>query len=138
MESWQKAWREGFARTIDIVGLKSLRKALLEDSPMLIQGATTSPPPLACVQDWPVEAACAVSYCGWQGGEGVSTVGDVEEYFARKCFETDQLLGEPAGCRFFLIWFDETPRSEMREKLLEEVERQISLQEEHESGGCGK
>jgi hypothetical protein len=77
-----------------------------------------------CVQDWPVEAACALGYCGWQG-EKLETVGDVEEYFARCCFEADQKLGEAAACRWFLNWFDDTPRDEMRKELLAEVERAI-------------
>ncbi len=37
------------------------------------------------------------------------------------CFEIDQRLGEPAGCRWFLNWFDETPRDAMRQDLLGEV-----------------
>ena len=73
-----------------------------------------------CVQDWPVEAACALGYCGWQG-DGLETVGEVEEFFARACFEADQRLGEPAACRWFLNWFDDTPRDEMRRELLAEV-----------------
>jgi hypothetical protein len=77
-----------------------------------------------CVQDWPVEAACALGYCGWQG-ERLETVGQVEEFFARCCFEADQRLGEAAACRWFLNWFDDTPRDEMRRELLAEVERAI-------------
>jgi len=74
-----------------------------------------------CVQDWPVEAACALGFCGWQG-ERLETVGDVEEYFARCCFEADTRLGEAAACRWFLNWFDDTPRDDMRRDLLAEVE----------------
>jgi hypothetical protein len=65
MESWRRVWREGFVPGISTPGLEALRKALVEDDPRLIQGATTSPPPLQCVEDWPVEGACAVGYCGW-------------------------------------------------------------------------
>ena len=78
-----------------------------------------------CVQDWPVEAACALGYCGWQG-ETLDTVGQVEEFFARACFEADQRLGEPAACRWFLNWFDDTPRAEMRQLLLTEVQRSLA------------
>lgn len=74
-----------------------------------------------CVQDWPVEAACALGYCGWQG-EHLETVGQVEEFFAKLCFEADSRLGEPAACRWFLNWFDDTPRQRMILELLEEVE----------------
>ena len=105
---------------------------LATDDGRLLQGATTTPPPLACVQDWPVEGACALGYCGWVG-DGLETVGEVEEFFARMCFEIDQRLGEPAGCRWFLNWFDETPRDEMRELLLVEVERALELRREAEA-----
>ncbi len=110
---------------LSTAGLEALQRALNEDDPRLQQGATTTPPPLACVQDWPVEAACAIGYCGWQG-DGLETVGEVEEFFARICFEVDQRLGEPAACRWFLNWYDETPREEMRRELLAEVNRTIA------------
>jgi hypothetical protein len=125
MESWRKVWREGLAPQISTAGLDALRRALLNDDARLLQGATTSPPPLQCVQDWPVEAACGLGYCGWQG-DRLETVAEVEEYFAKACFEADQRLGEPAGCRWFLNWFDETPREEMRRSLLAEVNRTLA------------
>jgi hypothetical protein len=125
MESWRAVWREGFVPGLTNRGLESLRDALLHDDVRLTQGATTTPPPLMCVQDWPVEAACALGFCGWQG-EGLETVGEVEEYFARCCFEADQRLGEAAACRWFLNWFDDTPRDEMRLELLAEIELAIA------------
>ena len=125
MESWRTVWRDGFAPTLSLKGLEALRDALLADDPRLTQGSTTTPPPLMCVQDWPVEAACALGYCGWQGDK-LQTVGQVEEYFARCCFEADTRLGEAAACRWFLNWFDDTPRAEMRRELLTEVERAIA------------
>ncbi|HEV3143523.1 MAG TPA: hypothetical protein VGZ47_06510 [Gemmataceae bacterium] len=125
MESWRKVWREGFAAVLSTAGLQALRNALKADDTRLIQGATSSPPPLMCVQDWPVEAACALGFCAWQG-EGLETVGELEEFFARTCYEADQRLGEPAACRYFLNWFDDTPRPEMRKLLLEEVNRTLA------------
>ena len=125
MESWRLVWRDGFVPVISTSGLEALREALKSDDPRLTQGSTTTPPPLMCVQDWPVEAACALGYCGWQGDE-LETVGQVEEFFARMCFEADQRLGEPAACRWFLNWFDDTPRDEMRRELLAEVERALT------------
>ncbi len=125
MESWRMVWRDGVAPVLGTAGLEALRKALLSDDQRLLQGSTTAPPPLQCVQEWPVEGACGISYCGWQG-EGLETVGEVEEFFARICFEVDQRLGEPAACRWFLNWYDETPREEMRRELLAEVNRTIA------------
>lgn len=120
MESWRKAWRDGVEPLLGEPELEALNAAMLSDDPALIQGATTSPPPLSCVQDWPVESACLLGLCGWRG-LGLVTVGEVEEYFARMCYEIDRRLGEPAGCRWFLAYYDETPRQEMIASLLPEV-----------------
>ncbi len=98
----------------------ALEGALQIDSPELIQGATTSPPPLQSVADWPVEAACLIGFCGWRG-DGLETVAETEEFFSKMCYAIDQKLGEPAGCRIVLNWFDETPRREMIDTLLPEV-----------------
>lgn len=79
-------------------------------------------------RDW-VRAACLLGYCGVMdmGGFGTVTVGECEEFFAKSCFAIDQRLGEPAGCRWFLNAWDETPRPEMIAQMLLEVERAISL-----------
>lgn len=122
MEAWRKVWREGFVPVLSRRALEALRDALRDDDPRLLQGCTTNPPPLMVVLDWPVEGACATGFCGWQGEE-LGTVGEVEEFFAEVCFLADQRLGEPAACRHFLNWYDDTPRDEMRRELLAEVER---------------
>src|SRR5215831_15531387 len=105
------------APLISTRALLALKRALTQDDPALIQGATTDPPPLPAIQDWPVEAACAVAFCCWQG-EGLVTIDQVEEYFVQVCFGADKAQGEPAGCRWFLNWFDETPREQRRRELL--------------------
>lgn len=51
----------------------------------------------------------------------MKTIAEVEEGFARACFEADQILGEPAACRWLLNWYDDTPREEMRRELLGEL-----------------
>lgn len=115
-------WREGFAPLASIDGLFSLALALRADDPRLSQGSTTTPPPLMSVADWPCEGCDAIAWLGWQGGKGpANTVGEVEEFFARACFEADQKLGEPAACRYFLNWYDDTPRNEMRSSFYGEV-----------------
>lgn len=121
MESWRKVWRTGIAPQLSTPALEALATALRTDDERLIQGATTSPPALTTVQGWAVEAACVLGFCGWIGEE-LKTVAEVEEYFARVCFAADQELLEPAAIRFFLSWFDDTPRDEMRRLLLPEVE----------------
>jgi hypothetical protein len=120
--TWKDVVREGLSKILTHRQLIVLRDALIVDDPMLIQGATTSPPPLQCVEDWPVEAACPLGFCGWKGDQ-LDTVADVEDFFAKKCFELDQTLGEPAACRYFLNYWDDTPREEARKELLGEVEK---------------
>jgi hypothetical protein len=123
MESWRIVWRDGFVPGLSTENLQALEKGLEADDSRILQGATTTPPPLMCVRDWEVEAACPLGYCGVleNGGFGEATVGETEEFFARACFDADQRLGEPAACRWFLNAWDDTPRDEMRRELLAEV-----------------
>lgn len=124
MEAWKSIWRKAIYELSDDVGLIALRTILASDSSQIIQGATTQPPPLQAVADWPVEASDALTFLFWKGEEGV-TVGQAEEAFAIACFKIDQIMGEPAACRHFLNWYDETPRQEMIEKLLTEIDLAI-------------
>lgn len=138
MEAWRKVWREGVAPLLAGAALEVLRRALVEDDPRLLQGVTTTPPPLPVVEDWPCEAACLLAYPGavelggFAPAVGAARVGDVEESFARLCFEVDQHLGEPAACRFLLNFFDETPREEMRRQMLAEVNLSLAEREREE------
>ena len=124
LEAWQKAWREGFVPFLSLPGLKALKQALQTDDNRLIQGVTPQPAPLQEFESRPVEGACPVGYCGWQG-EGLASVGEVEEYFVDLCVRAEQALGDPTGGRYFLNWVDDTPRPEMRRLLLEEVNRAL-------------
>lgn len=128
MESWRIVWRDGLSKVLSTAGLIALREAIRTDDPRLVQKSTTIPPPLMCVEDWPCEAACSLGLCGWLG-DGLETVGEVEEYFAKACFETDRLLKEPAACRWYLDWFDDAPRDVMRRELLAEVELELLRRE---------
>lgn len=121
MESWRLTWREGVAPCLSTPALVALRAGLAADDPRLIQGATTTPPPLMAAQDWPVEAAEPLAFAGWQG-EGLATVGEVEKHFAETCLGADARLGEPAASRWFLNWWDDTPRAEAVRELLAEVD----------------
>lgn len=119
-------WRTGFAPQYSELALECLRAGLMADDPNLIQSATTVPPPLQCVQDWPVEACDIVSYGPWKASETDGTVGDAEKQFAECCYQADLILGEPAACRFLLNWWDDTPRAEAIAVMLAEVERELS------------
>ena len=123
MTLWQNVWRRGLAPQFSDKGLEALRDALVKDDPTLIQKCTLTPPPGEMFGGDPVEAACAIGYCGWK--EGRELVEEVEGYFIRICLEAEQLLDDPPACRHFITWFDNTPRSEMRQQLLEEVNRTL-------------
>lgn len=119
--AWKRVWREGFAPQFSTGALESLREALLTDDETLLQGATCSPPPLMCMRGETVVAACPVGTCI----EG-ETVGEVEDGFARACFIADERLGKPTGCRWFLTWWDDTPRLVARNELLREVDDELN------------
>jgi hypothetical protein len=149
-ESWRITWRDGFAPVLPAAGLEALAAALEADDPRLTQGSTTTPPPLMCVQDWPCEAADAIGLCGVAvlGGfadekptgrhtnPGAARVGQVEEFFARACFDCDQRLGEPAACRWFLNAWDDMPRAEIFAELLAEVKRELARRKAVETTGA--
>jgi hypothetical protein len=146
MESWRITWRQLVAALPRICAaagcdgeaakasaLRGVLEMLKTDRPELTQGSTTTPPPLMCVQDWPVEAGDLIVWLGmWSGtlelkssdknGNPVASVGTCEEWFARACFEIDQEAGVPAACRWLLNWWDDTPRDEVRALLIPEVE----------------
>ncbi len=140
---WAKIWRECVAPILKTSTLEALRLALVNDDPRLVQKVTTDPPPLNCVEDWPVEAACLLGYCGavelggfaprqpYQGTRlstpvpvvpGVPTVKEVEDFFAQLCMLIDAHFGEQAACRILIHFWDDTPREEARRLLLPEVQ----------------
>jgi len=127
MESWRKVWREGILPETSTPGLEACLAGLERNDTRIIQGATTTPPPLQCVQDWPTEAADLIGYSFWIGdAKGEATVAEVEEYFAKVCYEVDCRLGEPAACRWFINWFDDTPRDKMRVQMIQELRINIA------------
>lgn len=126
-EAAKKVWVEGFQSQFSTEALQSLAEALEVDDPRLTQGSTTVPPPLMCFQDWAVEGCCGVAWSGVEecGGFSEATAGEVEECFARYCFNADKRMGEPAACRHWLNWFDDTPRHQMRAELLALVQEEL-------------
>lgn len=76
------------------------------------------------MQDWPVEAADAIAFIGWDWYQK-KTVGEAETFFAKSCFESDRRTGSPADCRHFLNWYDDTPRNKMRKELIQEINLEL-------------
>lgn len=127
MESWRLAWRVGLEPLLPDAALEVIRTALLTDDPQLIQGRTLLPLPATAYDD--CKGACLIAYAGWQS-EKLETVWEVEEYFARKCFDMEVALKNSGGCGWLLTWFDETPRENMRTSLLPEVQLAIANRKE--------
>ena len=128
-EMWRKVFREGFLPSLKTEHLVALREVLASDDPRLIQGATTSPPPLQCVQDWPAEAGCLIGFCGIieNGGFGEATVGQAEEWFFQAATQIDSRMGETAAIRWLTNWWDETDRMTAINEILPEIDRAIAL-----------
>ncbi len=124
MESWRSCWRRGIAPQLSTSGLEALRKGLIDDDPKLLQGATTSPPPLQCVEDWPCERACPLGYPAMQTGS--VTVRQVERAFSRLCEGAEKTMKEVAPARQLITWWDNTPRQTARVELLAEVNRSLA------------
>jgi len=120
MERWRRVWRDGIAPLLSHSQRLALQDALRLDDPQLLQGRTSAPPALEANKSRAVEGACAIGWCGWRG-DGLRTVGEVEAFFERLCADVDAACNEPAACRYFLNWYDDTPRAMMRRELLAEV-----------------
>lgn len=128
-ESALTVLRKGVLPHFSDDALAYARHALMARDEMWVQGATTSPPPLQCTQDWPIECGCFVALLSW--GEFTTTtglhptVGEVEERFAKACYQADLDVGEPAGCRWLLNWHDEDPRDEVKAVLIHELDAEL-------------
>jgi hypothetical protein len=108
-------WRVGFGPKLPVEGMKSLLDALVDDDQRLMQGSTTSPPPLITTQNWPCEAADAIGWCFFGPG---ATVGEVEEGFARACYDADMAIASPDSCRHIINFWDDTPRHVARAAMI--------------------
>lgn len=127
MEKWRRVWREGVVPQLSTLGLHALYSALQMDDPRLLQRVTCNPAFLETPTNYPVNASCAIGFCGWKG-DGVNSVGDLQEFFTQVCQDADEALGEPGCIRYFLNWYDDTPRQEMRRELFEEVKIALHLE----------
>ncbi len=125
MESWKTVWREGFAPGMSDAHLLALRAGLTADDPRITQGSTVTPPPVVICQDMPAECACPLAFSGWQG-DRLETVMQVEEFFAKQCYDADIRCGEQAACRYFINWFDDGARGDVFPALLAEVELEMT------------
>jgi hypothetical protein len=128
-ETWALIWRRGIAPQLSIASLKALRDALAADDRRLIQGMTCIPIPIEAVREMPIQGACALGYAAWKG-EGLRTVGELQDRFETISSECSNLTGDPEAVRWFLNRFDDWDRKEMLENLLPEVERGLARRKE--------
>jgi hypothetical protein len=104
----------------------ALEGALDLNDPRLLQGDTVSPLPLHPHACRPVQGAWPIAFAGWKC-EGLLIVADLEEFFARVIFRARERLGDPTGGRYFLNWWDDSPRDEARRAPLAEVRRGLAV-----------
>jgi hypothetical protein len=124
-QMWQNVFRVGLGPQLTEDDLLALARGLESDDRRLAQGYTTDPPPLKGLWDLPVCACCPISFVGLVS-RGLTTVGQVDEWFAQVCFRIDELFGEKAASRWLLNYLDDTPRERMREELLAEVRAELA------------
>lgn len=119
--SWMIVFRYGILPSLSTNALRFLQHCLATNDKRLIQKETTQPQK----PDEPCSHACLLALPVWLK-HPAPTVAEAEDYFHWLCCETDNKIGEPASTRYFLNWFDDTPREEMRAKLLPIVNETIN------------
>lgn len=107
-ESVRKLWSY-IATHLGVQGLIALRDGLAANDIRLLQGATTSPLPIHSYSDLVACGADPIAYAFWQS-QHLRTVGQLEDAWARTCYMVDQDAGEVGAIRWFLNWWDDTPR----------------------------
>lgn len=121
---WRSIFHDAIAPRLSTAGLIALRQALEEDDPRLLQCSTVEPAPIDDDDQRPVEGACPLGWCLWQG-EGLVSAGAVWVLFNALLNAVDAawpLPGDVCGTsRRFIHWIDNTEREMMRRELLLEV-----------------
>jgi hypothetical protein len=122
MESWRKAWRDGFAPQLTTAGLQSLADALAADSGILCQGRAVER--LANSKNR-VARCCAISYALAADDVLLASARAMETAFAEADLQANGLLGGHFAYCFY-AWFDDGPRAQVFAELLAEVRHNIA------------
>jgi hypothetical protein len=133
VETGKRILREGLLRALTDAELGALRRGLASDDPALQQGLMTLPPLLECLHDWEVEGGDLFAYPVWRAWDLV-TVKEVEEDAWALISLLDARFGEGTATEL-LRWYDVTPRAEMGETLLAEVDRQLIIRMLRQAAG---
>jgi hypothetical protein len=124
LAEWQRVFRVGVLPQLTRDNLVALRDALQSNDPRLMQGDTTYPPPFPHVLGWPCDRCCLLAFPGLT--DGLTTVGELNTFFARMCAAIDAAIGEPAGVRHLLQWYDDQPRAEVFAALVAEIDAALA------------
>lgn len=119
---WLTAWR-ALTPHLTTRALEALERACETDSGELVQGVTCVPSIMQCPGGTVPCQACLIGYAGWRG-EGLETIGEIEDYFARMTWKIDDTIGKTCS-RWLTCWFDETPRAEVFAALLPEIRAEL-------------
>lgn len=120
----RKVLIEGFFPAVPTDRLRGLLFLVLNDDPRLIQGSTCFPPPLMATEGENVESVDPVAFLSVDNALTL-TVGEVEEAFAKACFDMDSRLGEPAACRWLLNATDDYSRKEVWDFWATELQKEL-------------
>lgn len=108
MTPYETAWFEGFARVLPAAGIAKLRAALEANDHSLVQRHAACP---VGSPTYPCAAADAIGFTVWASGDTVAQVG---LKWVNAFTEAYRLTGDAAS---FVVWYDGTPRDEMRREL---------------------
>ena len=123
--TWQEAFLRGVAPQFSARSLTAMLAALERDDRALIQNATVRPSPLSGLsQDVPCNHTCAIGYLA-QTEYNLATNSQVLDAFGLALYQADVYLGEVSAVRFFLNWYDDTPRDQMRAALAETIRGEL-------------
>lgn len=130
IEAARRVFREGFAPLLSTADLIALRDAASGDDPRLIQGVTAKP----MLGLAPCSGACAIGFVGLT--HGITEVEDVCDFFAQMCYAIDDRVGEPAGCRYFIGWYDSASRHDALASLAAWCEEELRTRAAAAKGGA--
>lgn len=127
LEPWRKCWRNAIAPQLPKNGLKALRKAILKNSPRVIQHE------IFCLRDNKIYGGCAVGYALWKGCH-YTAVYDIIQHYNTICEKTDRQLKKLGAHADFFDWFDNNPLEQVLPLLLEEIDLALNLHSHKPSG----
>lgn len=113
MAPYEKAWHEGFALVLPAAGRTRLRAALEHNDNRLVQRHAACP---VGSPNYPCAAADAIGFAVWSPGDTVAQVG---LRWVNAFTEAYRLTGDAAS---FVVWYDTTPRDEMRRTLMRMID----------------